>query len=47
MDELTTLLSCAAVALAVALAAILVSGFRIALEYERSVVFRLGRFTKG
>ena len=33
------------VVIAVVLAFIVISGFRIAREYERAVVFRLGRYT--
>ncbi len=46
MDQLVTVISCVAIALVVAFVAFILSGLRVAQEYQRAVVFRLGRFSK-
>jgi regulator of protease activity HflC (stomatin/prohibitin superfamily) len=46
MNNLFPFLSCGTVAAFAAFIFLLISGLRIAQEYERAIVFRLGRFSK-
>jgi regulator of protease activity HflC (stomatin/prohibitin superfamily) len=46
MSDLTTLASCAIIGSIVVLGGLFVSGLRIVQEYERAVVFRLGRYSR-
>ena len=46
MNGLAGLFGCALFALIFVVFVLLVSGLRVAQEYERAVVFRLGRFSR-